>query len=233
MPAPMMMPTPPAVTSTRPSTRWSRRTRVTASLRATALPGARRATSRRSGPPVAAIRRPGGVGASQRGGAAPLGRPASRDKPPIHRGSWRGMDVAPNGHRWWPSPNRPGGHAMKLTTILVPLDGSVVAEAALSPAVDLARDAGARLVLLRAAEARSLPMADPVEAQVSVMWDAQEYLAAARARADMAGVADVEVSAWYGPPVQAIVEAARSRDVDLIVMSSHGRSGMARLVMGS
>ena len=122
---------------------------------------------------------------------------------------------------------------MKLTTILVPLDGSVVAEAALSPAVDLARDAGARLVLLRAAEARSLPMADPVEAQVSVMWDAQEYLAAARARAEMAGVADVEVSAWYGPPVQAIVEAARSRDVDLIVMSSHGRSGMARLVMGS
>jgi nucleotide-binding universal stress UspA family protein len=48
-----------------------------------------------------------------------------------------------------------------------------------------------------------------------------------------AGVVEVDASAWYGPPVEAIVEAARYRDADLIVMSSHGRSGIARLVMGS
>ena len=77
---------------------------------------------------------------------------------------------------------------MKLKTIVVPLDGSVVAEAALSPAIDLARDAGARLVLLRAAEAHARPMADPVEAQVSVMREAQEYLSAAKDRAVTAGV---------------------------------------------
>jgi nucleotide-binding universal stress UspA family protein len=122
---------------------------------------------------------------------------------------------------------------MKLKTIVVPLDGSIVAEAALAPAIDLARDAGAKLVLLRAAEAHALPTADPVEAQVSVMRDAQDYLTAVRARAVTSGVADVEASAWYGPPVQAIVEAARFRDADLIVMSSHGRSGVARLLMGS
>lgn len=122
---------------------------------------------------------------------------------------------------------------MKLKTIVVPLDGSTVAEAALTPAIDLAREAGAKLVLLRAAEAHPLPMADPVEAQVSVMRDAQEYLAAVRERAVTAGVVEVDASAWYGPPVEAIVEAARYRDADLIVMSSHGRSGIARLVMGS
>ena len=44
---------------------------------------------------------------------------------------------------------------MNLKTILVPLDGSTVAEAALAPAVDLAREAGAKLVLLRAAEVRT------------------------------------------------------------------------------
>ncbi len=122
---------------------------------------------------------------------------------------------------------------MNLKTILVPLDGSIVAEGALEPAVDLARAAGAKLVLLRAAETHPMPMADPVEAQVSVMGGAQDYLAGARDRVMAAGVADVEVSAWYGSPVNAIVEAARFRGADMIVMSSHGRSGVARLVMGS
>lgn len=122
---------------------------------------------------------------------------------------------------------------MNLKTVLVPLDGSIVAEAALAPAVALAREAAAKLVLLRAAEAHTLPTTDPIEAQVDVMREAQDYLDAARAHVTAAGAADVEVSAWYGPAVEAIVEAARYREADLIVMSSHGRSGVARLIMGS
>ncbi len=77
--------------------------------------------------------------------------------------------------------------------------------------MDLARESGAKLVLLRAAEAHTLPMTDPIEAQVDVMREAEEYLDAARARVMAAGVADVEVSAWYGPAVESIVEAARHR----------------------
>jgi nucleotide-binding universal stress UspA family protein len=126
-----------------------------------------------------------------------------------------------------------GDKPMNLRTILVPLDGSVVAEAALKPAVEVARATRAKLVLLRAAQAHTLPMADPIEAQVDVMREAQEYLAAARARVLAAGVGDVEMSAWYGPAVEAIVEAARYRHADIIVMSSHGRSGVSRLVLGS
>ena len=122
---------------------------------------------------------------------------------------------------------------MNLKTVLVPLDGSILAEAALGPAADLAREAGAKLLLLRAAKAHTLPLADPIKAEVDVIHEAQEYLAAARARVTAAGVRDVEVSAWYGPPAEAIVEAARCRHADLIVMSSHGRSGVARLVLGS
>jgi nucleotide-binding universal stress UspA family protein len=122
---------------------------------------------------------------------------------------------------------------MNLKLILVPLDGSIVAEAALAPAVDLARQTSTKIVLLRAAEAHTLPMADPIEDQVNVMREAEEYLGATRTRVMDAGVADVEVAAWYGPAVEAIVEAARYRHADLIVMSSHGRSGVARLVMGS
>jgi nucleotide-binding universal stress UspA family protein len=120
---------------------------------------------------------------------------------------------------------------MNVKTILVPLDGSFLGELALAPAVDLARDKGAKLVLLRAAEAHTT-VADPTEAQVTVVREAEEYLAAVRTRV-LDTVAEVETTVWYGPPAEAIVEAARYRGADLIVMSSHGRSGLGRLVLGS
>ncbi len=121
---------------------------------------------------------------------------------------------------------------MDFKKILVPLDGSSVAEGALRRTIGLAKE-GARVILLRAAEAHTLPMADAAEAQVEVVREAEEYLAGVKARLEKAGVRDVETSVWYGPPAEAIVEAARFRNADLIVMSSHGRSGLGRLVLGS
>jgi len=122
---------------------------------------------------------------------------------------------------------------MKAKTILVPLDGSSLAETALAPAMEIARENDGKLILLRAAVAHTLPMADLTEAQVDAVREAEAYLTAAKNRATVGGVADVDISVWYGQPVEAIVEAARFRKADLIVMSSHGRSGMKRLVLGS
>ena len=122
---------------------------------------------------------------------------------------------------------------MRIKTILVPLDGSILAETALPPAIALAGQHGAKLVLLRAAEAHTRPMADPIEAQVLTVRGAEDYLAGLRGRVTQAGIASVETSVWYGPPAEAIVEAARFRGADLIVMSSHGRTGLGRLVLGS
>lgn len=121
---------------------------------------------------------------------------------------------------------------MKPRKILVPLDGSSVAEIALPEAVDLARG-GAALVLLRAAEPVRLPAADPTERQVEVVRDAESYLDSVAAWARKAGVTEIETSVWYAPAAEAIIEAARVRDVDLIVMATHGRSGLGRLVLGS
>ena len=120
---------------------------------------------------------------------------------------------------------------MNVKTILVPLDGSRLAELALEPALEMARDRGAKLVLLRAAEAHTT-VADPTEAQVTVVREAEEYLADVANRLGKTCAA-VETTVWYGPPAEAIVEAARYRAADLIVMSSHGRSGLGRLVLGS
>jgi nucleotide-binding universal stress UspA family protein len=43
----------------------------------------------------------------------------------------------------------------------------------------------------------------------------------------------VKTSVWYGPPAASIVEAAEIGKADLIVMNSHGRTGLGRLVLGS
>ena len=122
---------------------------------------------------------------------------------------------------------------MQISTILVPLDGSTLAETALPPAVGLAREHGARMVLLRAVEAHTVPMGDPVQAQVEAVREAEGYVDGVRERVRHTGVASVETSVWYGPPAESIVEAAHYRGADLIVMSSHGRTGLGRLVLGS
>lgn len=122
---------------------------------------------------------------------------------------------------------------MKATTVLVPLDGSPLAEAALPTALEILGDnPGASLVLLRAAEASSLPGADPTEAQIEVVREAEYYLESVAARLAERG-AKVRTSVWYGPAAPAIVEAAYVLKADVIVMSTHGRSGLGRLILGS
>jgi nucleotide-binding universal stress UspA family protein len=122
---------------------------------------------------------------------------------------------------------------MKLQTILVPLDGSPLAEIALSRASELASEAGARLVLLRAVEASPMLGTDRIEAEVKLVQEAEEYLRAASARVIAMGARDVSASVWYGSAPWAISEAARVHHADLICMTTHGRSGLGRLILGS
>jgi nucleotide-binding universal stress UspA family protein len=121
---------------------------------------------------------------------------------------------------------------MAFKKILVPLDGSTLAERALTPAVELA-GGDASIVLLRAVEAHAFPGVDPTERQVHVVENAEEYLAGVAAQLGRRGVKDVQTSVWYAPAVSAISDAAASRGIDLIVMSTHGRSGLGRAIMGS
>ena len=122
---------------------------------------------------------------------------------------------------------------MKLEKILVPLDGSALAEAALDKAMELATSSGAKLLLIRAAEAHTLLGVDPTEPQIKVVGEAEDYLAKIQEQLAARGVKNVETSVWYGPAAYAIVEAARLNKVDLIAMTTHGRSGLGRLILGS
>ena len=121
---------------------------------------------------------------------------------------------------------------MQVNRVLVPLDGSTLAEAALTWAASLTRTGGT-VVLLRAAEAPTARTGDPIETQLEAIRTAEEYLAGMVGHVKALGVSNVDTSVWYGPAVESIVDAARYRNADLIVMSTHGRSGLGRLVMGS
>jgi nucleotide-binding universal stress UspA family protein len=117
-------------------------------------------------------------------------------------------------------------------TILLPLDGSPLAERALPYAAGIARRSGARVVLVEAVLAHTLPGIDPSDAQLDVTDRARDNLRAAAARLEAAGV-EAEPHVYYDDPVRAILDAARRQGADLIVMSTHGRSGLGRMVYGS
>src|SRR5262245_9495745 len=119
-----------------------------------------------------------------------------------------------------------------MTKVMVPLDGSAFAERAVTYAAGLARAAGGRLLLVRASlsyryELEGVAAATPLDPPAKAELDQ----AAERARAFA-----LPVEAHLVPgadAADALVAAAGQLGADLIVMSTHGRGGVSRLVMGS
>ena len=105
--------------------------------------------------------------------------------------------------------------------IMVPLDGSELAQSALAPALELGRALEATLLLFYVRDPRS----GSVEA-------ARRYLAFVRDQQGASGV-QIEILVSEGPVAAAIIEAANRERIDLIAMATHGRSGMQRVVYGS
>lgn len=118
-----------------------------------------------------------------------------------------------------------------LRTLLVPLDGSVVAEQALPHARRLAQQTGADLLLVRAAPYHHDP-ARPISPLRVTAREAEAYLQALQFR-----LADqhlhVRIKVLQTDPVRAITFAALRHAADLIAMSTHGYSGLQRLLLGS
>jgi nucleotide-binding universal stress UspA family protein len=128
--------------------------------------------------------------------------------------------------------------------ILAPTDGSEVAQEGVNHAVALAKALGAEVTIIMVTERlpvypEGLGLANPVSgAAMADLAAGQEraagaVLAAARQSAERAGVPVDTVLEREAPPAEAIIEAVRSRNCDLIVMASHGRRGLGRLLLGS
>jgi nucleotide-binding universal stress UspA family protein len=122
--------------------------------------------------------------------------------------------------------------ALVMERILVALDGSALSEAVLPLGETLARQYEAKLLLFRAIRARGFEALDPEE-EMDLRAEAEEYLVRVAERLEHRGVPAVRWSVAQGKPEQAIVEAAIEHQVDLVAMTTHGRSGLARLLLGS
>ncbi|HEU0169460.1 MAG TPA: universal stress protein [Chloroflexota bacterium] len=137
--------------------------------------------------------------------------------------------LPPRCERSWPVPN---------PRIVLPLDGSRVAEAAIEPAVALARQLNASILVLSSAQpAVNLGYPDPALSELPDAYElaeseTREYLAAAQRQLQPRGVA-VSTMLRVGNPATAIVEAAADPGTAAVVMTTHGRTGLARLVLGS
>jgi nucleotide-binding universal stress UspA family protein len=119
-----------------------------------------------------------------------------------------------------------------LQTILLSLDGSLLSELALPYAASIARRSGARVVLVEAALAQTLPGVDPSDAQVEVTGRAEDNLRRAASWLADGGI-QAETCVYYDDPVHAILDAAKRHEAGLVVMSTHGRSGLGRMLYGS
>jgi len=116
--------------------------------------------------------------------------------------------------------------------ILHPTDFSQHSEVALQVARSLARDHGARLVLLHAVLPEFLPA--PVSEVLLDLEIGHDGLEEVRSRATGSDLKyPVESHLRRGKPATEILRVASTSQCDLIVMGSHGRSGVSRLVMGS
>ncbi|MBI1293411.1 hypothetical protein GC175_00450 [bacterium] len=114
--------------------------------------------------------------------------------------------------------------------ILVPLDGSSLAECVLPHLVALARTFDAEVELVHVLACNGGKGGAPID---PLSWEirkaeARSYLDEVYARLTEADIDNVSVNLLEGEPAQRIVEFAQSRDIDLIVLSSHGQAGLNR-----
>jgi len=118
-----------------------------------------------------------------------------------------------------------------IRTILVPVDFSAASDRALEYAIELATKLDAKLHVLHALHRQSL-MTPSGEWWEGVHRAALDGLNDARRRVEASGrPCETELSEAY--PVDAILDAAAKLSAELIVMGSHGHTGLAHVVLGS
>ena len=126
--------------------------------------------------------------------------------------------------------------------ILVATDGSTLSKKAVTHAIALAAAHGAELVALKVVPRYpqsyfegSVPLSADEIGRIEKQWieAAEANLATVRKAAEAKGVKTKSVTAKSDVVSDAILAAAKKSKVDLIVMASHGRKGLSKLLLGS
>jgi nucleotide-binding universal stress UspA family protein len=116
--------------------------------------------------------------------------------------------------------------------ILVPLDGSDVAETILPEIEKVAAALKASISLLRVIYVRPIQYEDMTKFYAAANRDAEEYLRGIEEHLKAKGF-KVESHVRQGNDAEEILDFCEQSDIDLIAMSTHGRSGVKRWLLGS
>jgi len=126
--------------------------------------------------------------------------------------------------------------------ILVPTDGSALSDSTVARAVSFAKETGARITFFYSQPDFPMPIygegalidpTTPEQFAKSASAEAEAILSKARGAAEADGVACDSDTAVNEVPYEAIIDAADRHGCDLIFMASHGRRGIAGLLLGS
>ncbi|HMK44927.1 MAG TPA: universal stress protein [Dissulfurispiraceae bacterium] len=116
--------------------------------------------------------------------------------------------------------------------ILVATDGSRFSKVAEAKAIDFAKAYGARLHIIMAVDLPDELYGEAFDVVEKMIQEAKVYLERVRAAAEQKGVA-TEVAVREGHTSDTIIAYAQERNIETLVLGSHGRTGLRRLLMGS
>lgn len=124
--------------------------------------------------------------------------------------------------------------------ILVPTDGSELADKAIYAAAELARNTHGKIIGLAVVEpypyssfADEGVLPDPEPHNNGLLERAQTYVDRIKAAAEQAGVPCETFTSLAADPAMEIINTAATHSCDVVFMASHGRRGIQRLVLGS
>jgi nucleotide-binding universal stress UspA family protein len=125
-----------------------------------------------------------------------------------------------------------------LRRILVPTDFGKSSQNALAYAVEFARKFSAEITLLHVVQDLALFIPEAVMAPPPAVPPVEQFRVAARTALERTIVAlgepvPVQAEVAEGPPHEEIVRLARERNIDLIIMGTHGHTGLAHFLLGS
>lgn len=126
----------------------------------------------------------------------------------------------------------PGDSSIGWSSIVVATDGSIYSRAAAEKAIDFAKSYGGRLGVVSIVDVPPEFYAEAPNAHDAMVGKAKMYANEVRAQAEAAGVKS-ESFVGEGDAYRLITEVASKEKADIIVMGSHGRTGLKRLLMGS
>ncbi|MBC3864148.1 universal stress protein [Undibacterium jejuense] len=128
------------------------------------------------------------------------------------------------------------------TKILLPTDGSELANATIYAGIEFAKQINAKVVAVFVASNYQYPIYIDIippntpteeEYQAAMRNFGQTYLEPAKEAAKQAGIAFESIVQFHDSPAKEIVHTAKLYGCDLIFMGSHGRSGVGNLLLGS